>query len=342
MRSAADLLQHWELAGALHESPDAGLINGTWLVGEPPSAVLQWVNPIFASQVQLDIDLFCRRLESSGMVTPRLIPTQSGELWVEDPEGGCWRAMSFIPGSTYHRLRDPGMAHEAGRLVGQMHAAVDGWEPRRYAPVRNIHDTPSRIAELQSALSQHPAHPLRASVEPVALGILEDWFSWEGSLEQPLRHCHGDLKISNLRFDKRGEKAVALIDLDTVGPMTLDAELGDAWRSWCNPSGEDQPDTARFDLELFEASAQGFASTAPALLPEEWSSLVPGIERICLELASRFCADALNNSYFKEDRISFPTPGTHNLHKAMCQLALARSVRSHRTASERILAAARP
>ena len=132
MRSPADLLEHWDITGQAHESPDAGLINGTWLVGHPPQAVLQWVNPIFSPQVQLDIDLFCRRLEEQGMSTPRLIPTQDGELWVPDPDGGCWRMMSFVPGTTHHQLRDPQMARAAGRLVGRMHAALTGAWSGRY------------------------------------------------------------------------------------------------------------------------------------------------------------------------------------------------------------------
>jgi Ser/Thr protein kinase RdoA (MazF antagonist) len=182
---------------------------------------------------------------------------------------------------------------------------------------------------------------LREEVEPVALAILEEWFSWEGSVDLPLRNCHGDLKISNIRFDETGERALAIIDLDTVGPMTLAAELGDAWRSWCNPAGEDDPDTARFEPDFFEASLHGFASSAPPLEPEEWENLAPGIERICLELASRFCADALNNSYFKEDRNQFPKPGSHNLHRALCQLALARSVRSQRSHCEALVSSIR-
>ena len=83
-----------------------------------------------------------------------------------------------------------------------------------------------------------------------------------------------------------GRQAVALIDLDTVGPMALAAELGDAWRSWCNPAGEDEPEKARFDIELFRSSLSGFAHTAPHLSPIEWENLVPGIERICSGIAS--------------------------------------------------------
>ena len=120
--------------------------------------------------------------------------------------------------------------------------------------------------------------------------------------------------------------------------MDITCELGDAWRSWCNPAGEDSPEDAHFDVGLFEASAAGFRKTAPALTSEEHEGLIAGIERICIELASRFCADALNNSYFREDSERYPVAGEHNLHRAHCQLALAQSVRAQRLACEKVLA----
>ena len=32
-------------------------------------------------------------------------------------------------------------------------------------------------------------------------------------------------------------RAVCVVDLDTLAPMSLHHELGDAWRSWCNLGG---------------------------------------------------------------------------------------------------------
>ncbi|MEM8996795.1 MAG: hypothetical protein AAGF23_18565, partial [Acidobacteriota bacterium] len=69
--------------------------------------------------------------------------------------------------------------------------------------------------------------------------------------------------------------------------------------------------------------------------PAERASLVPGIERIALELAARFCADVVENRYFQEDRRRFAQPGSHNLRKARAQLALARSARIERSECER-------
>ena len=101
--------------------------------------------------------------------------------------------------------------------------------------------------------------------------------------------------------------------------------------------GESNPDAARFDLTLFEASFNGWMSTVGDISIEESSALVPGIHRICLELSARFCADALQNNYFKEDTETFPTIGSHNLHRATTQFRLAQSVLSQLSPSANIL-----
>lgn len=306
-------------------------------MGDPPSAVLQWVNPIFDPAIHEDIDRVTRRLLAQGLRTPRLRRTVLGELCLVDPEAGTWRVMDFIPGRTFHRLDQPARAAEAGRLVGRFHAALADWAPQSCAPRRDIHDTPARMAELRRALDAAGEHPLAGPARELGVRILDAWAAWDGPLDLPERTCHGDLKISNVRFDEAGERAICLIDLDTVGPLSLSCELGDAWRSWCNPAGEDDPERVRFDFALFEASARAFLEAGPPLDPEERQSLVPGIERICLELAARFCADVVNNDYFREDRHRFPIPGEHNLVRARSQFALAKAARERRADCERVV-----
>lgn len=327
---------HWRLGGIVRLAPDAGLINCTWLVGDPVEAVLQWVNPIFAPEVNLDIDTLVSRLESMGLPTPRLVPGADGGLWLADPDGGCWRVLTYVVGHTRHRLSDPAMAREAGALVGRFHAAVHGWDLKFVAPRRKVHDTPARMTALRSALDRAGGHALAAPARDVGERVLAAWQTWDGELDLPARLCHGDLKISNLRFDDH-DRAICLIDLDTIGRMPYACELGDAWRSWCNPSGEDEVEAVAFDVDLFEAAALAWLSEAPVLDTHERNSLVPGIERICLELAARFCTDAVANTYFREDRERWPQPGAHNLHRARVQVALAASARSRRAACERVI-----
>jgi hypothetical protein len=339
-RAAAAALGRWSLrvdpTTTAATSPDAGLINTTLLVGAPPVAVLQWVNPLFSPLIHLDIALLLERLRDAGMTCPTLLPADDGALW-QDADHGCWRLWSFVPGTTLHRVSGPAVAAEAGALVGRLHAATAGWTPPRHAPLRHIHDTPARMAELEAALAGAEGHPLAAAVRALGAQILGDWAAWQGALDEPARIGHGDLKISNLRFDAAGKKAVCLLDLDTVGPITLGAELGDAWRSWCNPLGEDTVEDIIFDMEVFEASADGFLSTGPDLDRPARAALAHAPERIALELAARFCRDAVLNSYFREDRARFPTTGAHNLHRARVQAALARAARAAAPAAARAL-----
>ena len=340
-------LAFWRREAEVRAAPDAGLINETWLVGsvDRPTGVLQWVNPIFHESIHIDIAAVTTRLRERGLTTPELVPTADGLLWMSDDRTGCWRLWSFVPGITLHRLATARQAAVAGDLVGRFHAALADWDYRFQAPRRDVHHTPSRMAELESAVAECADHRLHGEASRLADSILDAWRVWQeaGSLDLPERPCHGDLKISNLRFvGGRADVGAAgrirgrcVLDLDTLGPQTMAAEMGDAWRSWCNPAGEDDPDAVRFDFDFFAASTRSWSAHLCALQRArlssvEVASLAPGIERICLELAARFCADALRNTYFRETRERFPEVGRHNLVRATSQRRLASLARAER------------
>lgn len=311
-------------------SEDGGLINQTWIVGEPPRWVLQRVNPIFAPSVHEDIEAVTAHLAARGMATPRLLRTDAGALCAVEADAS-WRVMDFVPGRTLHRVDHPRVAAAGGELVGRFHAALADldWDYRHLRP--GAHDSPAHMRALAAVATTGEAGALAAR-------ILEAWAGWEGRLDLPARHAHGDLKISNLRFDEAG-RGLCLLDLDTLARLSLDVELGDAWRSWCNPVGEDGVETL-FDLDCFEAAARAYLAVAP-VSREEAEALVPGVERIALELAARFCRDAVEDRYFGWNARRFPSRVAHNLFRAAGQLNLARSVRAQRRAAESIVAAAR-
>ena len=330
-------LSHWGVSGSPGPVPDPGLINETWLVGTPPCYVLQWVNPIFDPRIHLDIDAVTRVVAGAGLTTPRLVPTRDGALWIDDDERGFWRLMSYVPGRTIHRVDSLAVAAEAGAFAGRFHRALAEWGGTFEAPPRPMHDTPQRMKDLRAALEAADGHRLEGPARELGRSVLDAWERWDGELDQPVRQCHGDLKISNLRFARGRDEAVCLLDLDTLGTMPWSCEMGDAWRSWCNRAGEDDPETTRFDVEIFAASVRGWLAHAPPLEEIERCSLVPAIERICLELVARFCADAVQNSYFRENRERYPLAGDHNLLRARGQWALACSAREQRGACEAAL-----
>ena len=139
---------------------------------------------------------------------------------------------------------------------------------------------------------------------------------------------HGDPKTANLMVREDTGLPYALVDLDTVGPIALGHELGDALRSWCNAASEDDP-APRLDLRLHAAAVEGYVAQARQEGPRiddalVMTALVDGLPWICLELCARFAADALEESYFGWDPSSFPGRGEHNLHRARGQWGLAR------------------
>ena len=331
-----NILEHWSIDPIIQTSPHQGLINHTWLIGAPTQGVLQWVNPIFDARIHNDISALTHHLKSKGMATTELLPTKNGALYINDVERGYWRVLKYLPGKTFDQITSAKVAFEAGRLVGRFHNAMSDFTHNWKAPFRDAQNTTLRMNNLIDALRDHTEHPLYDAASALGEQILKKWNHWNGSLTLPTRVCHGDLKISNLHFNE-DRTGLCLLDLDTIGPGDYSIEMGDAWRSWCNPAGESNPAAARFDLELFEASLRGWISTVGNISTEEIESLVPGIHRICLELSARFCADALQNQYFKEDMDTFPIIGSHNLYRATTQFRLSESVHEQFSQAQRIV-----
>jgi Ser/Thr protein kinase RdoA (MazF antagonist) len=260
-----------------------------------------------------------------------------GRGYAELEDGSRWRLLTRIAGVSFDRCTDPVQARAAGALVARFHAALADLE-HRFRPLGIVlHDPPAHLRALHGALAARPQHRLAHEVAQLAKRIDASMAEWESLDALPLRVAHGDLKFNNLLFaggDAAARlRAVALIDFDTVSPLPLWAELGDAWRSWCNRAGEEQG-SAALDLSIFYASAEGYLDAAPFPMQDaERGSLALGLERISLELATRFATDALVESYFGWDPARFPAPGEHNLQRARAQLALweqARDTRSER------------
>jgi len=337
---AAAALQAWpELKNEPVRPLDGGLINDTFVVGEPPVAVLQRQHPMFPARACEDIDRVTRHLAERGMLTPRLLRSGDGAAGVLDAEGRTWRALTWVPGVTHDTVTGPALAAEAGRLVARWHRATEDLQHEFAFSRPGAHDTVAHVATLAAALERHPKHRLYDDVAALAERLMAAWERWDGELGGPVRITHGDLKISNLRFDDAG-RGLCLLDFDTLGKLPLEVELGDAARSWCNPRGEDVEE-ASVDVELFGAAFGAYVAERP-LPASTRRGLVLGLERSALELAARFAADALNESYFGWRAAVAPARGEHNLLRARGQASLAASVAERRSELERALAGKAP
>jgi Ser/Thr protein kinase RdoA (MazF antagonist) len=309
------------------EPISGGLINTTYRVGDH-EAVLQRLHPVFRGEVNLDIDAVTSHVAARGMTTPRLIRTRDGRAWVDDADGRAWRALTFVAGETVHAVPSLGHAESAGALVGRFHRAVaDLTHDYAFARV-GVHDTPAHLAKLRDRATRLAGDAAHAEALDLAGDVLAAASALPELPPTPRRHCHGDLKISNLLFD--GSRATCLLDLDTLGVSTIAFELGDAMRSWCNPRGEDAA-AVGFDLTIFAAAVRGAVAGAGELLSrDERASIVLGLETVCVELAARFAVDAFDDAYFGWDPSRFASRRAHNQVRARGQLTLGLAVRAAR------------
>ena len=310
-----------------------GLINRTWRVrGENgASYALQHLSPILGPEIHEDIEAVTAHIAARGMATPRLVRPSGGGLYVEC-DGGVWRLLTWLEGEFHNRLENTRQAAQAGALLARFHMALLDLEHSFASTRRPIHEPERRLRALERALAEHRGHPLHAEAESLERRTLELLSQLPALPDTPLRVAHGDPKINNMLFSAEGE-GLAMVDLDSLGRLSLPYELGDAFRSWCNPVGEDSEDT-EFSVDLFEAARSGYLDVATFLTDDERSSLVHATLWITLELTTRFTADIVNDRYFGWDPGRFASRAEHNLVRARGQLRLAESLMAARPTLE--------
>ncbi|HUU00345.1 MAG TPA: aminoglycoside phosphotransferase family protein [Myxococcota bacterium] len=337
-REALAVLEAWNIAPTEIERIYAGHINLTFKVTSGKTFALQRLADIFDPAMHNDIEFVTAGLAEAGMLTPRLVPAGK-RLWIEDDRGRVWRMLTWIAGEVMLTVDGPDRCREAGGLLGRFHRALWNSEHVFEAARIGVHDTAAHLARLEKALDSWHGHRHYGAIAELGEQILETagkWaFDWAGL---PERIVHGDPKISNVIFDQAG-RALCLIDLDTLGRMPLACDLGDAFRSWCQPFGEDS--SGPFEIAFFEAGISGWAEALGGLPGlDERESIATAVRAIAVELASRFCLDAFEESYFGWNETRFKSASEHNQARARSQLGLARSIDGQLARMQSIVATA--
>ena len=322
-----------DVLAAFDISPDqvrpvaTGLINRTYQVTDVNGLeyVLQQVNEMFPPEVNLDIDVVTRHLEQAGLLTPRLLSDRHGMVYHRE-NSRVWRAFNFISGNIHQRLQRPVLAEAAGAMLGRMHRALAQLDYELQVSRPGTHDTPRHKRHLKNTLLSSKDHNRHDALKPLGETILARLEQLPAFPSVADRLVHGDPKISNFIFSGDDREVKCMVDFDTLNRMPVYLELGDALRSWCNPSGEDTTD-GYFSMAHCRAALRGYARHAGVLLTrEEWLAIPAATLTIYLELAARFCADALNEDYFSWDADRFSSHSEHSEVRARGQLNAANSL----------------
>ena len=251
-----------------------------------------------------------------------------------------WRMEEFIDNTkTYLTTEDLGILEEAGKAAGKFQKNLDGFPAEElYEIIPKFHYTPNRVKQLEDALNSPENLSIRKDRFEKAKDVIEyvtdkkrlDRTSIITSMLEtkkiPLRVTHNDTKLSNILFDKDTNKAVCLIDLDTVMPGALCYDFGEGLRTGITTAKEDEQDLSKINVDLnrFESYSKGFLSEVKnAITKEELETLPLGVWMMTYENAIRFIADYLNgDTYFAVDK-NIPD---HNLVRAKAQLEILRQL----------------
>lgn len=323
-----------------------GHINDTYLTavaqaGREKRYILQHINGrVFKDPVGIvrNIALVTRHIEgkliASGMPDVdrrvlRLLNTVDKSQYIRTADGEVWRGYGYVEGSlSLEAVERPEQAYEAARAFGefQMHLAdLDSSLVSESIP--HFHDTPWRLQQLRDAVAVDRVGrvaQVRAEIDEflgheVLCGTLARAHQ---AGEIPLRVTHNDCKLNNVLFDTATDRAMCVIDLDTVMPGLSLHDFGDIVRTATSSVREDAAGDVVVSLVMFEQLLKGYLKPIGSILTEaEWENLPLCGPIITLEIGMRFLTDYLDGDrYFKT---SYPE---HNLVRARNQLARVRSM----------------
>ena len=325
-----------------------GNVNDTYLVTldstSPDKCILQRINDtvfpqphLIMENIQVLTDHVDRELRVKKSAPGRqwrgihIFPAVNSAAYVEE-NGDIWRAFSFLDGAvTYETIQDEKHAYEAGYGLGRFHDLVSDLDPGLFHDtLPGFHVTPLylKLYDGVSALTKISSTPetrfcrhfieKRRSFAPVL-----ETAKRQGRLRE--RIIHGDPKVNNIMIDEKSGRAVSLIDLDTVKPGLIHYDLGDCLRSCANPLGEEAPDPDKvyFDTDLAEMILRGYFDVAKFVEGNDYDFLYDAVRLLPFELGLRFFTDYLaGNRYFKVSHQE------QNLHRALVQFQLTRSIES--------------
>lgn len=295
----------------------SGNINVTYTVTTQRGVfALQMLHDVIPDAAALDMQAVTTHLAAHGLLVPSLIMTVDGQPFARAEDGSRWRVYPWIAGEIFDALPNAEMARVAGRIVGAMHHALADLDYTPQGSIPHFHDTAFIVDELQSVRAQ-----MHESVATVADDVLA---TLPGLIitDQPRQLVHGDLKISNLVFDDEG-KAVGIIDFDTVLLHSRAVDFGDALRSWCNRTAEDDAQ-AQFDMTFFDAATAGYAEGIGS--NDDRALLLRGAKQVTLELTARFLIDVVRDSYFGYDTARYASRRDANIARAIGQHHLATTI----------------
>jgi Ser/Thr protein kinase RdoA (MazF antagonist) len=309
-----------------------GHINQTFLLDGPVKFVLQRINTkvftrpeIIASNLAYAAQHLAKHFPSYLFLTAT--KTKTGDDMMYDEGGHPWRLFPFISNTmTLESVATPDEAFEAARGFAALTKRLDKVDMNKFYPtIDRFQDLSWRFEQLQTAI-RNAGEERKLEAESLieqALSfsyLVEEYTDLIQSGKLKLRVVHNDTKINNILFDSRSNKAVAVIDLDTLMPGYFIYDLGDMVRTFVSPVSEEETDLSKvsFRFPFYQKLLDGYLSEMGDCLSDDEKEAIPFAGMMMTYImAIRFLADYLNGDIYYHTEY----PG-QNLMRASNQLKL--------------------
>jgi hypothetical protein len=344
MNNLDKIAAHFDLAGEIAEIKPfgSGHIHETFHIRTLPDTVDDYILQKINVHVFRDPDAVMQNLRivtahiraklerEPGVDLKRELLTpvwlKNGELMYTDPSNEVWRCFVYIPNhKSYDRAVHANQVYEGGRAFGKFLFYLSDLPVELIrVTIPDFHNLAWRLQQFSDSIKSGLPQRIRETDHEIKLLQVRTEemltirkLSLEGKI--PTRIVHHDTKINNVLYTT-DDKALCVIDLDTVMAGNVHDDFGDAIRTFTNTGEEDDLnlDKVTMNIRYFEAFARGFLEVAGAMLnPVEKEYLALSARMITYMQSLRFLADYLNGDiYYK---IHYPM---QNLQRARAQIKL--------------------
>lgn len=311
----------------------SGLINHTWMIdaGNEQKFILQKLNQtIFKSPEAIAQNISCisnylqQHHPDYLFVTPKNTKNRK-ELFFLEGEG-YFRLFPFVENShTVDVVTEPSQAYEAARQFGKFTRLLSNFDTTQlHITLPDFHNLPLRFTQFTQAWKNADPEKKETASEIANYllrqqSIVDTSVSIQTNAAFKKRVTHHDTKISNVLFDAE-EKAICVIDLDTVMPGYFISDAGDMMRTYLSPVSEEEKDFSKIEIRpaFFKAIADGYLREMnDELSAEEKAHFVYAGKFMIYMQALRFLTDYLNNDVYYGARYD-----GHNFVRACNQVVL--------------------
>ena len=255
-----------------------------------------------------------------------LIPTVTGDMYLQHSDGSFWRLYDFIENSVcLDAAETPNDFYQSAVAFGQFQQQLRDFPAETlFESIPNFHNTPDRYRQFKEVLARDPMGRAASVQEEIAFVLSREEGAGElvallNAGKLPLRVTHNDTKLNNVMLDATTREPLCVMDLDTVMPGLSAYDYGDSIRGGAATAAEDETDLSKVEmsLELFETYTRGYISACPDMTEMARKVLPLGAKTIALELGIRFLTDYLDgDNYFAVQREN------HNLDRCRTQFKL--------------------